>query len=360
MNKIMKCTLFCLFVIGAATALLKVFFWGESVVNYGAYTPWGLWVGLYILLVGTAAGAAWVGIYAAYQSDSIPRLTSISLAAAGISLAFGMGFIGMDLGKPMNGIMIFLSPDFSSKLTIASWLYIVFFISLAGFFFTNAKRACLYLSGIAAVCYLLAESLFFSGMVARELWYSLLTPISFFTSAILSGSALVAIITWVVDEELSTETQNKLKKVLLYSLIAHVAVEIVHLVAGSGGKAELIYNQWASWPFWGLFLIIGALVPAFLMIKGTRSLAIPSVLIFLGVAAYKYSFVRYGFSIEPLAGLTSAFEHAKLTLNYTPSIVEWIIAVGFLSGLFWVASQVVPRLLAPGQVWGSMGKEVKQ
>ncbi|HWR09698.1 NrfD/PsrC family molybdoenzyme membrane anchor subunit [Sporomusa sp.] len=339
----MKNALFGCFVIGALAALGKVFFWGESATNYGAYTPWGLWVGLYILLVGTAAGAAWVGIYTTWSGRGINRLTTLSLLTAGLSLTFGLAFIGMDLGKPLKGIAIFLHPSFSSKLAWASWLYTCFFGCLAGYFLTKAKKTFLYLCGLLAFAFLMAEGLFFGTMVARQLWYSWLTPLSFVTSALAAGAAFVTVVGIMVDNTLLVEEGVRLPRVLLYSLLAHVGVELVHLVTGlSGDKGELVWSLWTAWPFWGLFLLAGAL-----LFKGYNRLSfLPATLIFLGLAAYKYSFVRYGFSEAPLAGLADAFQHSRLTLSYAPAIVEWVVAAGLLAGLFWVAGVSLPKLLA--------------
>ena len=124
MGKTIKVVLPALFIAGAVAALGKVFIWGESVTNYGSYTPWGLWVALYILLVGSAAGAAWTGVYSAWSRGGEPnRMTTVSFIVAGSCLAFGLAFIGTDLGKPLKGISIFLNPSFSSKLAWASWIF---------------------------------------------------------------------------------------------------------------------------------------------------------------------------------------------------------------------------------------------
>ncbi|HML35649.1 MULTISPECIES: NrfD/PsrC family molybdoenzyme membrane anchor subunit [Sporomusa] len=348
MNNMMKNTLLGCFVIGALAALGKVFFWGESVTNYGAYTPWGLWVGLYILLVGTAAGAAWVGIYTTWSGRGINRLTMLSLLTAGLSLSFGLAFIGLDLGKPLKGISIFLHPSFSSKLAWASWLYTCFFGCLAGYFLTNAKKTFLYLCGLLAFAFLMAEGLFFGTMVSRQLWYSWLTPLSFITSALTAGVALVTVVSTVVDKTLLLEEGTRLPQVLLYSLIAHVGVELVHLVTGLGSaKGDLVRSLWMAWPFWGLFLLVGVALPAVLLFKGyNRQSILPAAFILLGLAAYKYSFIRYGFSNEPLSGLADAFQHSRLTLSYAPALVEWVVAAGLIAGLLWSVGVILPKLLA--------------
>ena len=350
MNKMTKGILLVLFVISAVAALGKVFVWGESVTNYGAYTPWGLWVGLYIFLVGTAAGAAWMGLYSAYSNGGNPnRFTSISFIVATACLAFGLAFIGSDLGKPMKGITIFLNPSFSSKLAWASWIYGAFFVCVAGYFLTNAKKAFMVLAGLASAGFLLAEGLFFGGMVARSLWHSWLTPLSFFTSALAGGSAVAYAIGSLTDKETIEKEAAPVSKVVLMALIIHVLVEGIHIAVGLGGEAEkaaMTKAMVAAIPFWGVFAIVGVVIPAVMLVKSAGRISVlPLALVALGMAAYKYSFVRYGFSTEPLDGLAKAFQHSKLSLVYTPSTLEWVIAVGFLAGVVWVASFAIEKLV---------------
>lgn len=351
MNKALKGILLALFVAGVIAALGKVFVWGDSVTNIGSYAPWGLWVGLYILLAGAAAGAAWTAIYAARQNGGRPNsLSSICLLVAGVCLAFGLAFIGIDLGKPLSGIKIFTSPTFSSQLAWASWIYPLFFVCIAGYFLSKAQKTFMYLAGIVAVGFLIAEGLFFGGMIARSLWYSWLTPLSFFTAAIAAGSALVYAVGITANKEVFAEEGIGLQKVVLYSVAAHAVVEGIHLAVGLSGstaKAELVKTMWAAWPFLGLFIIVGVIVPVYLLLKGTdRMSIIPAVLAFIGLAAYKYSFVRYGFSTEPLPGISQAFQHGRLATIYTPSLVEWVVAVGLIAGLVWVASFIIEKMHA--------------
>ncbi len=341
MGKTAKAVLLVLFVAGAVAALGKVFVWGESVTNYGSYTPWGLWVGLYALMVGAAGGAAWTGIYVAWSQGGEPkRLTSISLIAAGAFLAFGLAFIGTDLGKPMKGFMIFFSPAFSSKLAWASWLYIAFFVCLGGYLFTNAKKAFMYLAGLAAVGFVVAEGLFFGGMVARAAWYSLLTPVSFLVAAVAAGSAAVYTVGQLNNAVVFAEEGYGIKKLLTCSVAAVAVIELVHAVTGQAGMLSSI-------PFWG-FVVLGVVVPLFMLVKNAGGM-LPGVLVLIGLACDKYAFVSSGFATEPMPGLAGAFQAARLSLAYTPSAVEWVVAVGFVAGAIWAADFLADKLIAAKQ-----------
>ena len=348
MSKGLKGTILVLFIAGLIAALGKVFFWGEEATNYGSYTPWGLWVALYIFLVGTAAGAAWTGLYAAYKQGGEPKkLTSISFVIAGASLAIGLAFIGLDLGKPLKGISIFFTPSFSSKLAWASWLYLIFFGCLAGYFFTNAKKGFMYAAGAVAAGFVLAEGMFFGGMVARQLWNTFLTPVSFITSSFAAGSAAVYAIGLLSQEETIAEEGIGISKIVMYSVIAHAGAELIHAVSGAGIEAKAMLS---SWIYLGLFGVMGVIAPLVLLKKGNRMSAVPFALVLVGLVSYKYSFVRYGFTAEPLPGLVTALQDAKLTMSYIPSTVEWVVSVGLLAGVIWIADFAINKLTALNRV----------
>lgn len=330
--------LLLVFIIGAAAALGKVLFWGESVTNYGTLIPWGLWVSLYIFLVATAAGAAWTGVYSAWKMGGTPtRVTNISFVVAGTSLLFGLAFIGLDLGKPFKGISLLFNASFSSKLAWAAWLYIAFFASLAGYFFTSSKKACMVLAGLCALGFTVAEGAFFGGMGARVAWNSWTTPVSFIASAAASGSAMTYLISQLVNKEVLQEEGFSVKQIMLYAIPAQFLIEMLHGASGVGVGA-----LFASIPFW-IFVIAGVIASLYLLRDKFDSLILPS-LVLLGFASLKYSFIRSGFTSEPLAGISSAFQHARLALAYSPSALEWVVAVGFLAGVVWVSMAAIAKL----------------
>ena len=79
MNKVVRIILAVLALIGVSMAIGKVFVWGDSVVNYGSYVPWGLWVSFYVFLVGAAAGSAWLGFWLGFKNDAAKTRERCSL-----------------------------------------------------------------------------------------------------------------------------------------------------------------------------------------------------------------------------------------------------------------------------------------
>ena len=339
-----------LFVAGVAAAFGKVFLWGESATRYGAYVPWGLWIGIYIALVAAAAGCVIWGFWLSPLNNEGSGLeTSSALLAAAFCLAFGLAFVGIDLGKPLQGFRIFLHPTFSSPLAWASWLYAIFFICVAGYFLTAMKRPMMLLAAIGAIGFTVAEALFFGQMVSRPLWNSWLTTLLFLTAAASAGAAVLLLVWQGTGLAVDSAAVAKLRKGLAASLVAYALVEgidVAMALSGSPEKVLAVKRMIASYGFWLLYGVIGTLIPLFLLLRTERTL-LAAGLSLIGAVGSKYAFVRYGFVPEPLPGLAQSFHDAALQTRYFPSTVEWVVAIGLLAGLVWVILWAVEKVLLP-------------
>ena len=350
MMKTVRTLLLLLFVAGIAAAFGKAFIWGESVTKYGAYVPWGLWIGIYIALVGAAAGCvAWGAWLSPQNGNGKGAETSSALLAAAICLAFGLAFVGIDLGKPLQGFRIFLHPAFASPLAWASWLYGLFFVFVAGYFLTAMKRPLLLLAVVGAIGFTVSEALFFGQMVSRPLWNSWLTTLLFLAAAAAAGAALLLLVWQGTGLAVDPVILAKLRKVLAASLVIYALVEgldVAMALSGSPEKVLAVQRMIASYGFWLLYGVIGTLIPLFLLLRTERAL-LAAGLSLVGAVGSKYAFVRYGFVSEPLPGLSKAFQDAALQTRYFPSPVEWVVAVGLLAGLVWVILWAVEKILMP-------------
>ena len=348
--KTVRTLLLLLFVAGIAAAFGKAFIWGESVTKYGAYVPWGLWIGIYIALVGAAAGCVVWGAWLSPQNgDGKGAETASALLAAALCLAFGLAFVGIDLGKPLQGFRIFLHPAFASPLAWASWLYGLFFVCVAGNFLTAMKRPLLLLAVVGAIGFTVAEALFFGQMVSRPLWNSWLTTLLFLAAAASAGAALLLLVWQGTRIAVAPVVLAKLRKVLAATLVVYALVEgidVAMALSGSPEKVLAVKRMISSYGFWLLYGVIGTLIPLFLLLRTERAL-LAAGLSLVGAVGSKYAFVRYGFASEPMPGLSKAFQDAALQTRYFPSPVEWIVAVGLLAGLVWVILLAVEKILMP-------------
>ena len=350
MMKTVRTLLLLLFVAGIAAAFGKAFIWGESVTKYGAYVPWGLWIGIYIALVGAAAGCVVWGYWLSPQNgDGKGAETASALLAAALCLAFGLAFVGIDLGKPLQGFRIFLHPAFASPLAWASWLYGLFFVCVAGYFLTAMKRPLLLLAVVGAIGFTVAEALFFGQMVSRPLWNSWLTTLLFLAAAASAGAALLLLVWQGTRIAVAPVVLAKLRKVLAATLVVYALLEgidVAMALSGSPEKVLAVKRMISSYGFWLLYGVIGTLIPLFLLLRTERAL-LAAGLSLVGAVGSKYAFVRYGFASEPMPGLSKAFQDAALQTRYFPSPVEWIVAVGLLAGLVWVILLAVEKILMP-------------
>lgn len=348
--KTVRPLLLLLFVAGIAAAFGKAFFWGESVTKYGAYVPWGLWIGIYITLVGAAAGCVvWGAWLSPNSSDGKEPETASALLAASFCLAFGLAFVGIDLGKPLQGFRIFLHPAFASPLAWASWLYGLFFVCVAGYFLTVMKRPLLLMAAVGAISFTVAEALFFGQMVSRPLWNSWLTTLLFLVAAAAAGAALLMLVWQGTGLNVDPVALAKLRKALTASLVTYALVEGIDVAMALSGSSEnvlAVKRMISSHEFWLLYGVIGTFIPLFLLLRTERAL-LAAGLSLVGAIASKYAFVRYGFVPEPMPGLSKAFQDAALQTRYFPSLVEWVVAVGLLAGLVWLILWAVEKILMP-------------
>lgn len=343
MNKAVRLVLALLALIGIGAAIGKAFIWGDAVVNYGSYVPWGLWVSLYAFLVGTAAGAAWFGFYMGYKNNSVGWV-KLGYSTAAISLVGALAFIALDLGKPMKGITIFFSPSFSSPLAWASWGYALFIIAVLILLVKgteSVKSPIVWAALAASVLFLAVETLFFSGMIARPLWNSWSNGLAFITSALASGGALVYGIAYLTAPQLISESAG-LRKLILSAIILHLVIGVGH--AGLEVKLPEAMAQLSDWKYWVLFVGLGV-VAAYLFSKPATA-ALGSLLALLSIIAYKVSFVSAAFTEAPFPGLPQAFQNARLSLVYSPSTIEWLVAIGLLALVLLVIMVAVPKVLA--------------
>jgi len=348
--KTVRTLLLLLFVVGIAAAFGKAFIWGESVTKYGAYVPWGLWIGIYIALVGAAAGCVvWGAWLSPKNSDGKGTETASALLAAALCLAFGLAFVGIDLGKPLQGFRIFLHPAFASPLAWASWLYGLFFVCVVGYFLTAMKRPLLLLAVVCAIGFTVAEALFFGQMVSRPLWNSWLTTPLFLAAAASAGAALLLLVWQGTGLKVDPVVLTKLRKVLAATLVIYALVEGIDVAmafSGSPEKVLAVKRMISSYGFWLLYGVIGTLIPLLLLLRTDRAV-LAAGLSLVGAVGSKYAFVRYGFVPEPMPGLSKAFQDAALQTRYFPSPVEWVVAVGLLAGLIWVILLAVEKILMP-------------
>jgi protein NrfD len=347
---------------------------GKENLNFGSYIPWGLWVGLYIYMVGISGGA--FSIVFLHHALGISHLRRASLYALPISLftlAMGLLLVLADLGHMERFWKLYLQPNPSSLLAWMVWVYTGFTFVLLAMLFALAKGKPNWLKPLSIAGFLLVitfgggEGALFGVLGAKAYWSSGLLPIRFLFSALLSGVAVVAFAmtlfrNWPEDRE-----HNDTVKFLRYSMLGLLAVNVLiefsdysvtHYV-GAPAVVEahrlMVFGLY-WWVFWIVQLLIGLLIPVALLVSrwGFRSFnfGLAGLLIGIGYAGTKQNLVLPGLAVPDFRALPEAFVHDRLSVVYFPSLVEWFVAIGAIGAaalLFVLAIEYLPFLRGSGE-----------
>jgi protein NrfD len=349
---------------------------GKAYLAFGSYIPWGLWVGLYIYLIGISGGAFLVAfLYYGLGIASLRRPSRYAIPIALTSLLAGLTLVLLDLGHMGRFWYLFTRTSPSSLLAWMVWVYTAYALVLAVMLMAMAResqRALKWLSiaGFAlVVTFGGGEGALFGVLGSKPFWHSGLLPIRFLFSAFLSGMALVAFASvlfrrWPADGE--DEAANRfLRHALLGLLVLNIVVEFAELsvthYTGFPAVMEAHSLMWFGpywWVFWILQLGMGLVIPTVLLASplggGRTWLALAGLSIAVGYAGTKQNLVLPGLAVPDFSALPEAFVHPRLAVTYFPSPTEWYLAIGVIGAAalaFVVAIEVLPFLKNHG-TWG--------
>jgi molybdopterin-containing oxidoreductase family membrane subunit len=262
---------------------------GHVNAAYGSYVPWGLWVAMYIYLVGLSAGAflfsTLVYVFNIHRGGQTAAVAAppvgtpegaevglhrledvgkLALFTALVTLFGAMFSIWLDLGHPLRAWKLLLQTNFSSIMGWMLWFYTAYFILLLVEFWlairadlvarskTNAlarfltfgrtdvstqalvaDRNLLRILGTIGVPLAIAfhggVGALFGVVGARPYWNSGITPIAFLAGALLSGGALLTFLTTLFGPAQGTADHRRLViflgKIVLGLLAFHVLLE---------------------------------------------------------------------------------------------------------------------------------------
>jgi protein NrfD len=350
--------------LGGAMGLIQRVQTGHTLAGYGSYVPWGLWVGLYTLLVGMSAGAFLLASVS--LGLGLKRLEGVARPALLIALATflgGMLAIWLDLGHPLRAGRLFFATHFTSMMGWMAWfnaayilvlLLLLWQVAWVGQRGTRVVRA---LGLFLVVAFSGTEGALFGVVGARGFWHSGLTPIKFLTEAALSGVALVtffAILLRLINEELV----GVMGRIVLGLLLAAVLVEFAEISIGYyaaipafASSLVLVFSGPFWWVFWFVHLGGGVVAPLVLLLLAGRhrsGLALATSLIAITALSTKLNLVIVAQAVPEFEELRMAYTGPGLTFDYFPTPVEfltgvWIVGVVALLAL--AGQRLLPRRL---------------
>jgi molybdopterin-containing oxidoreductase family membrane subunit len=331
---------------GAAMLLIK----GHVVMGTTDQLPWGILVPAYVFFVVTSTGLCMVSslghVFGIKRWEIIGKravfLAIITLLAGGI-------IIILDLGSPLRAIYFLLSPNPTSAMWWMSALYTFYLIFMLVEFYLLSKQDFKKVQIVAALALLSAISAhstlgaLFGFAFARPYFGGAFAPLYFILSALVSGIAILALVTIVEHRVTKKEMNPELHSLMtvdlskLLALVLGIALffAIWKDVAGLYNPAEttaLAYRYMlfgpAGWWYWGIVILMGLIIPFILMLnRGTRNVngtLTASILVLVGMFAGRFEFVIGGQVVALIQGL----QHLQWPFaSYSPTFVEIAVVI---------------------------------
>lgn len=369
---------------------------GHQLANYGNYVPWGLWVAVYIYCIGLSAGAfVMSSIIYVGKVKLLEPLAPYALFMAVTTLIMALLSITMDLGHIERVMEVSLHANFRSMMAWMIFLYGAYMnviiaenilawvprlqpyrgeFSFKGFL---ALFLCRIPVGLAerwlhrlgtigvplAIAFHGGVGALFATVGARPYWHQGLFPIIFLVGALVSGSALIAFvfyIIWPTRDEHFHQVMDVFGKMvlglLLFDMLLEWAEFSIPLWQGISHEADIFYALMYGpywWNFWIVHLLLGTFTPLVLLLVGRSK---PWVVALAGMLiAVTFLSVRINLVVPPLTqplieGIADSFVSPRASYSYVPSIFElqiaaFVLAVG--TGMMAFAYYFLPILPDP-------------
>ncbi len=371
---------------------------GLRATGLTSYVVWGAWIAADIYFIGLSAGAFLISsmVYV-LQIKAVERIGKLALFTALITLFMALMCAWSDIGHMARFYEVYVHPQFRSMLTWVLWLYSAYIIILISELWlalrpdlvrwsrfpdirghvvrvlllghtdvepTTLERDHKRLRILASAGVPLAIAFhggmgaLFATLIARSYWFGPIYPIFFLTGALVSGTALLSAVTafwWKGQHGDGEETVVFLGRTLLGLLMFDVLLEWAELsipawygVGPEIGLLKVILFGQFWWMFWICHILLGVLIPLFLLIvypRNRRRIGLAGALIALSFLSVRLNIVIPGLVTPELSGIQHAYLSSRLTFFYFPTAAEWALVLFVVSigtALFFVGYHYLP------------------
>jgi len=328
---------------------------------------WGLYIFTFAFFVGLSAGGLIMASGAeVFGVESLKPLARIGVLTAAASIAIAAMTIIPDLGRPDRIYNLLLHPRWTSPLIWDVLIIVCYFVFavvdlwvLAGRQPSSARartlRVLAYVGLPMAVLLHSITAWIFGLQISRPWWNTAVMAPLFVTSAILSGTALVALVALAAHRFDRLEVRRETWRAVCGLMAAALAVDLflvasdyITILWGNVPRERAALDlilpggswQWLFWLEW----VVGGLVPFVLLVvprfRSRLSLvAVASVLVLVGVYAFRIELVVGGM-LKPLLHLPpgiaiGTFRSTQTSFQFTgiyhPTWVEYSIVVGLMA-----------------------------
>ncbi len=326
---------------------------------------WGLYIVTFAFFVGLSAGGLIMASAAeVFGVRGVRPLTRLGVLCAGACVFVAAIMIIPDLGKPARVFELFRYPHWSSPMVWDVLIIIVCFcFAIADLTVMSRRdisatrrarwlRILAYLGLPAAVLLHSITAWIFGLQISRPFWNTALLAPMFVTSAILSGTALIAVVGLAAQrfDRLSVpeETWSTVRKLLATALAVDlflVGADYLTVIWGNVPRERAALDlilpggswQWVFWFEW----VVGGLIPFLLLVvprwsRRRGALLAASVLVMVGVYAFRVELVVGGL-LKPILSLApgiaiGSYQNGvspfQVTGSYHPTWVEYAIVLG--------------------------------
>lgn len=332
---------------------------GLRSTGLNSIVTWGLWVSIYIFLIGISAGSFLLStLVYVFGFKRFEKTGKIAVFTALLSLLAGLGFVAIDLGHIERFFQIFISPSPTSVLTYVIYFYIFYAVLLVVELWLLMRKKVspsvverdkkvvkiLGIIGIpTAIIIPGSTGSVFAVVKAQPYWFTPLFPLIFIISALASGCALIAFIYafWGKKDEDHASVTKGIAKIAAFFLIFDVVLIFLEFFITIYGKIpegtnvlDVLFSGPNWWIFWIIQILIGLIIPLIIIFSRTgRSpvwVGIASLLIVIGVLAVRWNIVVPELSVPNFEGITNAFQDSRLSTGYVPTIIEWGSSIGII------------------------------
>ncbi|AGA68766.1 polysulfide reductase [Desulfitobacterium dichloroeliminans LMG P-21439] len=331
----------------------KYFISGEHAFGVTPDVPWGALISGYVFFAVAATGTGLVGSLGhVFRIKKFEVLSKRSLLASILLLLSAFIVLAVELSNPFKLIYLLFSPNLDSPIFWMGAFYGAYLILLFGEFYFTMKDNHKVATGIAYVSLLVKLSAIinlgrvFSYTYARGFWDGYYYPIYMVISAIVSGAAVLTIISYLSkDNSYRDQAQRKdliqsLSKILAGALIVFAVFQGIKLGTALGSEnlavaeaAKSMVSGPMAIPFWVMEVLMGVVAPLFILSQSKftslgKSFA-AALLAMLGLLFSRLDFVYAG-QVVPLQ-ITDATALAVGTWNaYSPTWSEWSLIIGVI------------------------------
>jgi molybdopterin-containing oxidoreductase family membrane subunit len=262
----------------------------------------------YFFLGGLSAGAYSFSVAVNYWKKEFKPLAKTAAIVAPITLAIGMLFLLIDLGQPFRMWRLFLSFQPTSAIFWGTWFLSIFFLLSMVYVWLLTKgedekaKKYAYLGLPFGFLVAVYTAIILAQSPGSALWRHVIAilPWLFLIGGIISGIAAVILVSAGRADSVLLEKLGRFLVCLVLLELVIIFTDVVILFNGDitaveSAKSFLVGEF--SFLFWVLEIIIGAVIPVFILLRSrvsAKGLAIASILILMGIYVMRYIVVVGG------------------------------------------------------------------